>query len=252
MFKIPTFKNNKYVAHPTEPIQLLLSDIKIKSLFKFNNDKGYLLTVYIPDSVNNDIITRLQDIDNNIFNTILDKSATWFQKSFSEEELKLLYEPSFCKQSSALSVILSNDVFTKCTFNDNVIDNVEELINILKNSRKLKECLINISINNHGLYFYKEKAVSKWLIKRVDITETSYEKCYWIKEDIEDKLKDNIMQTNKKITAKIAEYRQIIDRLTADMNDINLQCQNIHKNKNWMDAVDKINKNIMLLEESIQ
>lgn len=251
MFNTPTFKNNKYVTRTSNAINFFISDVKIKSLFKFSNNKGYLLGIYIPDSVNHDIISELEKIDKDTFQTILKHSNEWFNKSFEEEDLMMLYEPSFCAQSSSICLILSNDSLVNCTFNDKALENIDDLITIFKNNKKLKECLININIQHYGLYFYKDKAVAKWFIKNINITETSYEKCYWMKEDIDDKLADNILTLKTKVVSKINEHKNTIHKLETDMENIQQDFSNIQKEKNWIQAVDRLNKNIMLLEERL-
>ena len=70
MFNELTFKNNKYVSYSDKSIVLFLSDIKIKSIFKFKNDKGYLISIYIPNSINHEIIEELKSIDQITFDDI--------------------------------------------------------------------------------------------------------------------------------------------------------------------------------------
>jgi len=252
MFEIPTFKNTKYITHLQKPINLFLSDIKVKSLFKFSNNKGYLLNVYVPDTINKEVISELHNIDNNSFDEILHKSSQWFQKDFTEDSLKMLFEPSFCIQSSTIGIILASDVLTRITINDKITDDLDEVVDLLRNTKKLKQCIINANIHHNGLYFYKEKAVSKWIIKSIDITDISNDKCNLMKDDICDKIKDNISQLTKKVLHKITEHTKVINQLENDIVEINTEYEELYTTKNWIEATDRINKKIMLLKECLK
>jgi hypothetical protein len=253
MFNELIFKNNKYVSHTDKSIILFLSDIKIKSIFKFKNNNGYLLSIYIPRSINSEIIDELQHIDTITFNDILDNSNKWFHKQISEDELKTLYIPSFCNQSVTMNVILTNNTLTKCIFNNKHINDIEELISLFKNIKHLKECLINLHIQHNGLYIYKESAQNKWIIKNINITDIAFEKCYWIKEDIEDKLKDNIEKITQKTNAKIAEYKQLIKDLEDNNNKIRDSFEELQKQKKWEHSyINNINKNIVVQEDLLK
>jgi hypothetical protein len=253
MFNELTFKNNKYVSHTDKPIVLFLSDIKIKSIFKFKNDKGYLLTIYIPQSINNEIIDELKSIDEITFSDILTNSNKWFKKQFQEEDLKALYTPSFCNQSITMNVILSNNALTKCIYNNKSVNDIEELIGLFKNVKYLKECLINLHVQHNGLHIYKESAQSKWIIKNINITDITYEKCYWIKEDIEDKLRDNIEHITHKTNSKIAEYKKLIKDLEENQKKMQESFDELQKQKKWEHThINAINKNIVAQEDLLK
>jgi len=253
MFNELTFKNNKYVSYADKSIVLFLSDIKIKSIFKFKNDKGYLISIYIPNSINHEIIEELKSIDQTTFDDILGNSTKWFGKQFEEDDLKSLYTPSFCCQSITMNIILSNNALTKCIYNNKHINDIEELISLFKNVKHLKECLINLHIQHNGLHIYKESAQNKWIIKNVNITDIAFEKCYWIKEDIEDKLKDNIEKVTQKTNAKIAEYKQLIKDLEDNNNKIRDSFEELQKQKKWEHSyINNINKNIVAQEDLLK
>lgn len=253
MFNELTFKNNKYVSHAEKAIVLFLADIKIKSIFKFKNDKGYLLNIYIPQSINSETIGELKTIDDIAFNDILDNSSNWFQKQIEIEDLKALYTSSYCCQAGTINVILSNNALTKCIYNNKHINDVEDLIGIFKNIKYLKECLINLHIQHNGLHIYKESAQSKWIIKNINITDITFEKCYWIKEDIEDKMKDNIEKITQKTNKKIAEYKTLIKELEENNAQIKESFEQLQKQKKWEHIhINSINKSIVNQEELLK
>jgi hypothetical protein len=253
MFNELTFKNNKYVSNSDKPLVLFLYDIKIKSIFKFKNDKGYLLTIYIPQSINSEIIDELKKIDDITFSDIYANSHKWFQKQMQEEDLKALYTASFCSQSTTMNVILSNNALTKCIFNNKHINDIDELIGLFKNVKYLKECLINLHIHHNGLHIYRESAQNKWIIKNINITDITFEKCYWIKEDIEDKLRDNIDQMTQKTNAKISEYKKLIKELEDNHKKIQESYEELHKQKKWEHThINIINKNIVAQEDLLK
>lgn len=217
MFNLPVLKNNKYIAMSASKITYFLSDVKIKSIFKFKNDSGYLVEFYIPISVNSDITGELIALDNKIFDNILNESLKWFDKSINYDELKLMYNPSFCQQNLTMSVILSNNILTKGTYNNTNLNDTKDILAILNDKILLKKCLIDITIIHNGLHFYKEQASNKWLIKSINIIDTSIDTYQWIDEDMIDKLKDNMINVSKKTKKKILEYQEKIELLEKNL-----------------------------------
>lgn len=239
MFQKPVLKNNKYLTLSNEKIIYVLSDVKIKSLFKFKNNSGYMMTLYVPETVNSETIEQLTNLDAKIFETILKESFKWFGKSINDEELLTLYTPSFCKQNSIISVILSNNTLIKSTFHNAVLNDTNDIINILNNKKLLKDCLINITIIHNGLHFYQEQAINKWIIKDINIIDTSVDLCQWIDEDIVEKIKENALSVSKKTKEKIVEYHNKIEQLENNMLCIN---QKLLSNKNNDEDLKEINK----------
>ena len=118
--------------------------------------------------------------DNNIENDILKQSAKWFNKSIDETDVNELYTKSFCNQTKTINVILTNKDFNNLNYNNNAINDVDKLINMLKENNNYKKSIINLSIEYMGLYFYSEYTSNKWLIKSLDVTELHYDNNEWL------------------------------------------------------------------------
>ena len=99
MLLTPIKKENKYLSIPSYLIEKAITDVKIKSIRKLIDGKGYSIALYISKETNNDIIKELDDLDNDIIKIIENNSLLWFNKTFSDEEIYELYNRSFCNQT---------------------------------------------------------------------------------------------------------------------------------------------------------
>lgn len=254
MLSKPIKKNNKYVSTTDHVTKYFLSDVKIKSLHKFVDNKGYLISIYIPETVNTDTINNLMEFDDNISECIMKQSPTWFNKTFSNEEVDELYTRSYCKQHHTIDVILSSTFHTKFVINNMTADSIEEVIDLIKSIKHLKKCIINIEIQHIGLYFYQESATNKWIIKSIDITDTTRDACSFVKEDLEDKLEDNIKTLDTKTSAKVKECETRIADLVSNQKNIHdtFELLKSTSGKTWEQTLDKINALILNQEDKIK
>ena len=154
MLKTPYKKDNKFISLSKDIIKLSITDVKIKGIKKLLNGRGYSLILFLSHETNNYTINELINIDNNIENDILKQSAKWFNKSIDETDVKELYTKSFCVQTKTINVILTNKDFNNLNYNNNAINDVDKLINMLKENNNYKKSIINLSIEYMGLYFY--------------------------------------------------------------------------------------------------
>ena len=250
----PIKKNNKYVSYVDNIVKYFISDIKIKSIQKYVDNKGYLIKIYIPNTVNEEIIHSICCLDNTFKQEILLNSHEWFHKELSKDEIEQMYSSTYCAQSQTIDVILSNSYNTNIVLNDKKMETIDNIYELIKDIKQLKKCLINIEIQHIGLYYYKETAHNKWVIRSLDITDTSYNICTYSKDDVEDKMEDNIRKISLLTSSKIQSYQEKLDKFSANIKEIRCIFENlkISYGEKWEELLDKINHMIQNHEEQIK
>jgi hypothetical protein len=256
ILKKPEKKDDKFIAKAIDPIKIIFSDVKLKSIRRLIDSKGYNIAIYIPETINNEGICNINKLDDNIMKEIITSSPKWFSKNFTLNDLAEMYNKSFCQQTKTISVIFTNTKYPKLIYNNKNIDSVDKVINILRENNHFKKCIINIEIEYHGIYFYADNTKNKWVISSIDITDISNDNNNdeWInKDDIIDKLNDNISLLNNKMNKKIIELQKYINELEENKLNINkifLELKASPSN-NIQDPLNKINQLIIYQEGKI-
>lgn len=256
ILKKPEKKDDKFIAKAIEPIKIIFSDVKLKSIRRLIDSKGYNIAIYIPETINNEGICSINKLDDNIMKEIITSSPKWFKKDFTLNDLTEMYNKSFCQQTKTISVIFTNTKYPKLIYNNNNIDSVDKVINILRENNHFKKCIINIEIEYHGIYFYSDNTKNKWIVSSIDITDISNDNNNdeWInKDDIIDKLNDNISLLNNKMNKKIIELQKNINELEENKLNINkffLELKTSPSN-NIQGPLNKINQLIIYQEGKI-
>ena len=242
MLKPPVKKNNKYLSLSQKAVKLSITDIKIKSIKRLINGTGYNLTIYIPEETNEDIIKQLIDFDNKIIDDITINIENWFNKNLDKSDVVELHTKSFCNQTKTINIILNDSEYSNIIYNDRKINDIDNIIDILKDSKN-KKVTMNICIEYYGLYFYSENTSNKWLIKSLDITDINddIDEMFLI-DDVIDKVDERFFNINKIMNEKIQKYNDIISEYTDDYNNIKKKIEDIKKNKNY----DSTNKSYIL------
>jgi len=257
MLLTPIKKENKYVSIPSFLIEKVITDVKIKSIRKLIDGKGYCIVLYISKETNNDIIKELNDLDNDIIKIIEDNSLLWFDKTFSDEEIYELYNRSFCNQTKTINVILTNKQYNTIMYNNKPLDTVDKIIDILKENNHYKKCLINITIEYRGIYFYSETTSNKWVIKNLDVTDINLDNNNIDsinKDDILEKLCDNIFNMKNKLINRnnflnkyimdLKDQENIIDKLFIELKT--------SQNKKLQNLLNKMNESLIYQEDKIK
>jgi hypothetical protein len=256
ILKKPEKKDDKFIAKAIDPIKIIFSDVKLKSIRRLIDSKGYNIAIYIPETINNEGICNIDKLDDNIMKEIITSSPKWFNKNFTQNDLTEMYNKSFCQQTKTISVIFTNTKYPKLIYNNNNVDTVDKVINILRENNHFKKCIINIEIEYHGIYFYADNTKNKWVVSSIDITDISNDNNNdeWInKDDIIDKLNDNISLLNNKMNKKIIELQKYINELEENKLNINkifLELKASPSN-NIQDPLNKINQLIIYQEGKI-
>jgi Zn-finger protein len=140
-------------------------------------------------------------------------------------------------------------------YNNNNIETVDNVINILREENHFKKCIINVEIEYHGIYFYADNTKNKWVVSSIDITDISNDNNNeWInKEDIIDKLNDNINVINNKMSKRVIELQKYINVLEENRVNINkmfLELK-VSPSNNIQEPLNKINQLLISQESKI-
>jgi Zn-finger protein len=251
----PVRKDNKYVLHPKDPIHKNIIDIKIKSIRKLINSKGYNIVIYISSDTNIDIITELIEFDKQVIDMIENNSSSWFGKTFTNEEITELYNRSFCKQTKTMNIILSDKQIKNILYNNKNIDDVDTIVKILKDNNHFKRCVINLKIEYCGLYIYSETTSNKWVINTLDVTDINIDNSDWVtNEDILDKVEERISLVKKKTREKIVQLKKYEIDLTNGETLIDIMLRDIKSSssKNINSQLNKLNEILISQEDKIK
>jgi len=235
-YKNPVFKNNKYLSYVDNSSKIFLNDIKIKSINKLIENKGYIINIYVPN-INDSAINEIMDYDLTAISSINKNIKEWFDKDLTEEEILELYKKSFCEQTSTISVIMSSNKFTNYNINNKKLSDNNDIIEIIKNSKNLKKYIISVEIQNTGLYFLSDKCYNKWLIKSINLSEIANEEDIYDRQDIEESLLENISYVVDILDNKIKDYKKDKD----DITKIYSKIINTKNNKSWVELINKLN-----------
>jgi Zn-finger protein len=251
----PVKKDNKYVLHPKNPIKKYVIDVKIKSIRKLINSKGYNIVIYISSDTNIDIITDLIEFDKQVIDIIENNSALWFGKTFTNEEITELYNRSFCKQTKTMNIILTDKQVKSILYNSKNIEDVDTIVQILKDNNHFKKCVINITIEYCGLYIYSETTSNKWIINTLDVTDINSDNNDWVtNEDIIDKIEERISIIKKKTRDKIVQLKKYEIELNNNdaLIDIMLVDIKASPSKNINSLLNKLNEILISQEDKIK
>jgi hypothetical protein len=252
----PEKKDDKFVAKTIDPVKIILSDVKLKSIRRLVDNKGYNITIYIPETINNEGICNINKLDDNIMREIISSSPKWFNKEITRNELTEMYSKSFCSQTKTISVIFTNTKYPRLVYNNSNVETVDKVINILREENHFKKCIINVEIEYHGIYFYEDNTKNKWIVSSIDITDISNDNNNneWInKEDIIDKLNGDINVINNKMNKRIIELQKYINVLEENRVNINKMFLELKGSpcNNIQEPLNKINQLIISQESKI-
>lgn len=253
-FKKPVLKNKCYISHLISPLKLNLNDIKIKNIKKLNNSSGYYLSIYISPKNNIDIINNLSYTDKEALSNIILNNDKWFNNGLEVDELKELYNFSYCSQSNTINCILTSNIPYNANINSEEIDE-DNLLEILFNIRDLKKYIISIDILHAGLYFYPELSINKWVIKSIQLTDIECEICEWNREDIENDWNNEVNDIIEDINNNIIIKEKQISELTEYKTNINALLNEIKElettDKIWENKIENLKNLLMKKSDNI-
>jgi hypothetical protein len=256
ILKKPEKKDGKFIAKATVPVKIIFTDVKLKSIRRLVENKGYNITLYIPETINSEGLGNVAKLDDNIMKEIIASSPKWFSKTLTQSELDEMYNRSFCSQTKTFSVIFTNTKYPALVYNNKNVESVDKVISILRDNSHFKKCIINVELEYHGIYFYADNTRNKWVISSIDITDISNDNGdnEWInKEDIIDKLSDNINAVNNKMGKRVLELQKYINMLEENRININKMFLELkeYPSNNIHEPLNKLNQMIIYQEGKI-
>jgi len=234
-FCTPIYRNKYYVSQPDKPIYIEIIDAIIKQNIKLQNNKGYILTLYI----NEDTKKELENVDNNAKNNLIEENKNWFKNNLDIAEIAELFKSSHCSQNNILHIYLTDKSIIE--YDNKVIDQ-DSVITILTDKKIFEQCVINIKIQNLGMYIYPTHTINKWGVKhmkiykveneQLEITEKNEIELFW-KEQLE-----HCKKLLEEKEEKIKEQRENLDKLYFSI--INEKSQNKEWESKFADFIKKI------------
>jgi hypothetical protein len=200
LLKFPQKKTKCYVSYLEKPFKIQLNELKILNIF--NN--GFNIECQLPLNINEQSIAIIEELDDISLNT-LKENPEWF-----EEEINIdnVYTYSYINDISTITLLLNNK--TECYYNG-IDKNLEDVIEILKNIKKLKDYNINVEVSFLGLFIYDNMIINKWIIKVINIEELMDDFSDWNKIDIETDWENEIINYENNINEKIEFYYKSLE-----------------------------------------
>ena len=209
LLKIPQKKTKCYVSYLDKPFKIQLNELKIINFF--NN--GYNIECHLPVKINEQSISIIEDLDNTSLNT-LKENPEWF-----EEEINIdnVYTYSYINDISTITLLLNSK--TECYYNGTDKD-LGDILDILKDTKRLKDYNINVEISFLGLFIYDNMIINKWVIKVINIEELIEDFSDWNKTDIETDWENEIINYENNINEKIDFYNKSLNNAKILLEEI--------------------------------
>ncbi len=228
LLKIPQKKTKCLVSYLEKPLKLVINDIKIKNFIGVNN-----IHCQIPLKSNEDTIKLLEEMDNVSYNSLIN-NPEWSNNQIIDN----VYNYSYSSDITSINLLFNEK--TSCYMNGNNKD-LEEIIEILRDNRKLREININVEINFLGLFIYDNAIINKWIIKVIDIEELGDDINDWDKDEIEMDWENEVILYEENIMNKIELYKQSLENAKKLLQEIK-QEENYN---NWEKKILKLKKFIL-------
>jgi hypothetical protein len=142
-------------------------------------------------------------------------------------------------------------------YNNTSVQDIDDIVNILREDNIAKKSFINITIEYYGLYIYSETTSNKWIIRKIDISNIDEDDNTVSTEELIDNFQDRIYNINKKCNDKIGELSKNIDNIRDNMKTIDELLKDLKKssestNVNINYFLNKLNTLILNQEEIIK
>lgn len=209
---------------------------------KFVNIKNNILKLFIE---NTDDITNLTNIDNKILKIIINNNEQWFNNNLNETKIKEYFRYSIDNLQSIMSIMISEIKLPMIFFNNKQISS-------LKDITIEKDYIINIEIEAHGLYFFKDKVGIRWILRSIyiyDIKNIINDNDILVnKQDIEEEWQDEINEFFNKLNEDHNILNRKINFIDNLKREISEEYDKIKKmdemNRNWNNSLKQISTKI--------
>jgi hypothetical protein len=116
-----------------------------------------------------------------------------------------------------------------------------EMIEMLRDNKKLREININMEINFLGLFIYDNAIINKWIIKVINVEELDDDLNDWDRDEIEDDWQQELILYEENVMNKIELYKQSLYNAKKILEDIKTE----ENYNNWEKKILKL-KNYIL------
>ena len=123
-----------------------------------------------------------------------------------------------CVISIAPYALLLNNK-TDCNFNG-IEKDLNDMMEILKDTKKLKEYSINVDISFLGLFIYDNLIINKWIVKVINVEECIDDFSDWSKLEIETDWENEINNYENDINEKIEMYHKSLNNAKILLEEI--------------------------------
>lgn len=231
-FQQPIFKNSFYVSYLNEKLFYNMLDIGIKQCNKMQNDRGIILSLYL----NLDDQQFFEKYDNKAVFELINKNQEWFHNNLKDNEIKDLYNASFCHQNNIINILIPNELSR--IYINNKSTTLKDIIQILTDVNYNKKYTINLQVQHYGMHIYSKKTLTKWIGVSIYIY-TNDDISIESKEDIEQFWKEQIDESRLILYKKIESLKEIENKL--DILYLGL-VEEKKSNKQWDYKIQEINK----------
>jgi hypothetical protein len=226
--KIPQKKTKCLVSYLEKPLKLIINDVKIKNFIGVNN-----IHCEIPVKSNEDAINFIETIDNLSYDTLLE-NPSWSDNQIIDN----VYNYSYSGDLSTINLLFNDK--TSCYMDGNNKE-LGEMIEILRDNKKLREININMEINFLGLFIYDNAIINKWIIKVINVEELDDDLNDWDRDEIEDDWQQELILYEENVMNKIELYKQSLYNAKKILEDIKTE----ENYNNWEKKILKL-KNYIL------
>lgn len=238
VFKKPTFKKTYYVSHTQNIVTYDLIDVTIKKVIKLQNNNGHIFTLNISQN-DKEFMSGVDDCG---LRTLMQNNRLWFENDLREEDIKQMYNASYCSQSGSINVFLPNDAGdTNITnikvFCNNKPSNVFEFLNCINDHKYKKQYTINFELKHIGMYIYADQTINKWAVRTIHI-HNLHDVLTEDKEDIETSWAELVAQCDEILEGRI----KIIEKTRKELHSQYETVINEKNSKKWESQLEDLKK----------
>ena len=207
VFKKPEFKKKYFLSHTEKSVYYNLTDVTIKNMIKLKNDKGHMLTINAVEHK-----SFFDAIDNASIEQLASNNITWFDNDLTEEDIKQMFNPSYCSQNNVVNICLPSGLCDT------------------KDIRDTRGKILSLKIQHIGMYIYADQTVNRWAAKAINIHNIEDVHLTETKENIETYWQEQVKQCDQVLDAKTLNIQEIKCKLHNQYSSIVAEK---FSNKDW-------------------
>jgi len=230
LYLTPVMHKNIFISNVSSPVTYDTTDVKINKISKSSNNGSYLLTVYIDH--NDEEFFKY--IDDTAILSLLSNNDKWFKNTLSEDDIKSLFNRSYCSQTNTMTLIIS-----ECThiYIEGKQTEMKDFVKILSDISLRKQYTINITVQLAGLYIQSSQTNNKWIIKSINMF-LNDEIDIDAKEEINEFWGNMMEECEKSLDNKIA----MIEKKKRHLKELYNSIVKTNNSKDWENKITEFKK----------